>query len=181
MQKLDRTVFWPFKTYFNQSGDEFMINTPGKPMSIYDVPSLMGKTYPRAFAPINIKKGFRVTGIYPFDLEIFKDENLLAARVTDRPDPNIAVIDTEKISDNSDLPDKSTTPCSSKELQTEIDNTCLRQNSLPTTLIKSPEEVRPFPKAGPRKTRGGRRPAKSRILQCLSNGKRQNLHLKLPV
>lgn len=36
LQPLDRTVFGPFKKYLNSAGDSWIINNPGKTMTIYD-------------------------------------------------------------------------------------------------------------------------------------------------
>lgn len=97
LQPLDRTVFGPFKTFFNQSSDEFLVNHPGKPISIYDIPSLVGKAYPKAFNPVNIQKGFQVTGIFPFDTTIFNDEDFLGPSITDRPNPILNIQGTEEV------------------------------------------------------------------------------------
>lgn len=147
LQPLDRTVFGPFKTFLNQSGDEYMINNPAKPMSIYDIPSLIGKAFPRAFTPVNIQRGFEITGIYPFTTTNFNDDDFIASNLTDRPNPA--------------EPCPNPSPGSSTDMKNQtVENSCR-----PTQyFVVSPEDVRPFPKAGPRKTRGGRRPGKSRVL-----------------
>ena len=56
-------------------------------MSIYDIASILGQSYPRAFTPNNITSGFKATGIYPFDKDIFRDEDFMASYVTDRSNP----------------------------------------------------------------------------------------------
>lgn len=38
LQPLDRSVFGPFKTIYNEACDSFMINNPGKQISFYDIP-----------------------------------------------------------------------------------------------------------------------------------------------
>lgn len=50
IQPLDRSVFLPFKNFYNEAFSSFMINNSGKPISLYDIPELIGK----AFNPINI-------------------------------------------------------------------------------------------------------------------------------
>ena len=56
-------------------------------MSIYDIASILVQSYPRAFTPYNITSGFKATGIYPFDKDIFRDEDFMASYVTDRSNP----------------------------------------------------------------------------------------------
>ncbi len=53
-------------------------------MTIYEIPALAGKAFPRAMTPVNIQSGFRVSGIYPLDRNIFTDDDFLALDVTDR-------------------------------------------------------------------------------------------------
>ena len=58
-------------------------------MTIYDVAENLRKAFPRAFTRENIIAGFRVSGIYPMDRNIFKDDEFLSAYVTDRPEPMV--------------------------------------------------------------------------------------------
>ncbi|KAF6035394.1 hypothetical protein EB796_006306 [Bugula neritina] len=68
-----------------------MLNYPGRPISIHDVGGLLGDAYPKAFTPCNITSGFPVAGTYPFNPDIFGEDEFLPSAVTDRPDPNIAI------------------------------------------------------------------------------------------
>lgn len=58
LQPLDRGVFGPFKTYYNEACKNWLLNNPGKPLSIYDIAAITGKAYPLAFTPANITAGF---------------------------------------------------------------------------------------------------------------------------
>ena len=89
LQPLDRTVYGPFKSYINAGIDRWMVHHPGKPMSIYDIPGIVRYAFPLAMTPGNIVSGFRVTGIYPFDRNIFRDDEFLPSNVTDRPLPTM--------------------------------------------------------------------------------------------
>ncbi|KAF6016672.1 hypothetical protein EB796_025016 [Bugula neritina] len=66
-----------------------MLNHPGRTISIHDVGGLLGDAYPKAFTPCNITSGFRVAGIYPFNPDVFGEDEFLPSAATDRPDPNI--------------------------------------------------------------------------------------------
>lgn len=85
MQPLDRSVFGPFKKFVNEYCDLWISNNPGRAMSIYDVPAIVEKALPRAAKSSNIKSGFRTTGIYPFNSNIFTDTDFMAGEVTNRP------------------------------------------------------------------------------------------------
>ena len=53
-------------------------------MTIYDIPDMVGRAFPRAFTSVNIQLGFKVAGIFPFDRDIFSDLEFLPSDVTDR-------------------------------------------------------------------------------------------------
>lgn len=88
LQPLDRTVYGPLKRYYNDTCNSWQLENAGKTMTIYEVASALGRTFPKAFTPSNISSGFRVTGIYPFDRNIFSEEEYLSSYVTDRPSPD---------------------------------------------------------------------------------------------
>ena len=48
LQPLDRSVYGPFKTFYNQAANAFMVSHPGKTIFIYDVAELVGKADERA-------------------------------------------------------------------------------------------------------------------------------------
>ena len=84
LQPLDRTVYGPFKSAFNRSADAFMVNHPGQPITIHDIAEIVGSAYPLAFTPMNIVSGFKCTGIYPYNPNVFSEEDFLSSYVTDR-------------------------------------------------------------------------------------------------
>lgn len=85
LQPLDRSVFGPLKKFYNKACSEWLLSNPGKPMTIYEVAECFGKSYPLAFTPSNIQSGFRVSGIWPFNSNIFSEDEFLSSYVTDRP------------------------------------------------------------------------------------------------
>jgi len=80
-------VFGLFKKYLNSAGDSWIINNPGKTMTIYDIPTTVSQAYPLSMTPTNIQSGFRCTGIYPFNRNIFSDIDFAPSYVTDRAGP----------------------------------------------------------------------------------------------
>ncbi|KAJ4425682.1 hypothetical protein ANN_27878 [Periplaneta americana] len=138
LQSIDVSVFGPFKRYFNSAADGWMLSNPGKTISIYQISSLSDQAFTLAFTPKNIQAGFKKTGIYLFNRDISVDDDFLCSFVTDRPDPNNACVDNSVAQS-----------CP----QDDVANICL-----------TPEQLRPYPKAQPRKKKGGRTPGRSRIL-----------------
>ena len=61
---------------------------PAKPMTIYDIPGLVKTVFPSAMTPRNIQSGFKVTGLWPFNPDIFQECDFAAAQVANRPNPN---------------------------------------------------------------------------------------------
>ncbi|KAI4455735.1 dna-directed rna polymerases i ii and iii subunit rpabc2 [Holotrichia oblita] len=87
MQPLDVGVFSPFKCYYNNAMDSWLVRHPGCPVSIYDVGEVIGIAFTRAMTTENITKALKKTGIFPFDRDVFSSDDLLPSTVTDRPNP----------------------------------------------------------------------------------------------
>ena len=87
LQPLDRSVYGPLKRYYNVACDDWIVSHKGRTMTIYDVPAMVGLAYPKAMTPANIQAGFKVSGISPFNRNVFTDDEFLPADVTDRPPP----------------------------------------------------------------------------------------------
>ena len=77
LQPLDRSMFGPLKSKYNQAMDEWMRSNPGKIVTIYNIPAfIVNKAYLAAFTPSNIQAGFKSTGIYPFCKGIFDKSDI---------------------------------------------------------------------------------------------------------
>ena len=133
-------------------------------MTIYDVP---GIALPNAITPRNIISGFQVTGIYLFNRDIFSESDFLPSYLTDRPDPRteVSAVDfsitkqtssTELSADDFSVTNQTNLSRSNSTLSTSKEGYFLDSNGTPgsapnSLLLPSPEEVRPFEKAQPRK------------------------------
>lgn len=154
LQPLDRSVFGPFKKFLNQEMDSWIKTNPGKRVSIYDLPAISSNALINATTPRNITKGFSVSGVWPFNRNIFTDDEFAPAVVT-----NIMLDNT--LQNTLMIDETFCSPSTSKEsVTTEI----LVQEPV---VDVSPESVRPYPKAKltQKKTKkGGRKKGKSAIL-----------------
>jgi hypothetical protein len=171
LQPLDVAVYGPFKQFYSQSANAWMNNNPGRPMVIHDVAEVVGMAYPLAFTPKNITAAFRSTGIFPYNPNIFTDEDFMSSYVTDRP----LVATQAKPIDGAGGSGAQGDGAGGGGAQgdeaggggAEGDGAGggggqRKGKSLSQSV--SPEQIRPFPKAPPRKGASNRRLAKSRIL-----------------
>lgn len=161
LQPLDLTCFGPFKTYYNRAMDQWLLSNPGVPVNIYSIATIVGKSFPEAFSPVNICKGFLKSGIYPLNPQVFTDADFMGSYVTDRPLEEA----TSSKHNNDD-----TNNCSSEEAtsykQTNKNTNYRATEDIIVTQYKlvSPEQVRPHPKAKAREEGNKRKRAKSTVL-----------------
>jgi len=142
LQPLDVSVYGPFKKFAGAAQDGWLRSNPGKTMSIYDLPLVVADALPRALTPSNIMSGFRAAGIMPFNRDIFQESSFLSSYVTDRPAPPVPSMPGERHSHSDHA------ACVS--VQSEI-HTPDNNSHAAVVAEFSPEAVRPFPKAEPRK------------------------------
>lgn len=173
LQPLDVGVYRPFKNYVNRAQTVWMHNNPGKTMTIYDIPGVVKESLLLALNPANITNGFRASGIWPLNVDIFQDSDFAPSYVTDRPDPN------EEPENVADVTENLTLDLGNSELldsideldvsTTEIHHTKTANESTPSCsgvqTSFSPTKIRPLPKAPPRKINTtSRRKRKSAVL-----------------
>ncbi|KAK4303085.1 hypothetical protein Pmani_024869 [Petrolisthes manimaculis] len=162
LQPLDKSVYGPFKTFFNQGLNAWMLQHPGQCATIYDMAPLMSSAWDRAATPVNIKAGFRSTGIHPFDIGVFSKEDFGGAFVTDRPMANSSQQSTSHKPDHARQQVQATSPDyehpseSQSAMVPGIAMGVSPEVSMSTSTSEQPrrvsvEEIRPFPKAAARK------------------------------
>ncbi|KAG5878592.1 hypothetical protein JTB14_013345 [Gonioctena quinquepunctata] len=153
LQPLDRAVFGPYKQYYNNACDEWLLKHPGQPITLHYVAELAGKAYPLTFTPKNIQSGFRVSGIWPPNENIFGDEEYLSSSVTDREEPTGSTDDPKSSTSQHLVP-----------LNDGDDNNALAMEQTAPEFT-TPEQLRPYPKAKTRTMKASnRKKTKSRVL-----------------
>ena len=85
LQPLDRSVYGPFKTFYNQAANTFMVSHPVKTITIYDVAELVGKADEQALTPRIIRSGFAASDIWPFNRDVFGEDEFLSSYISNRP------------------------------------------------------------------------------------------------
>ena len=184
MQPLDVSVFGPFKTYYDQAATEYLLSNKGKGLTIYNLATISATAFCKAFTIENVQAGFRKTGIFPLNRNIFPHHVFMPNQPFDRPQPTIP--HQENIQPKASTSRESTVGAS--EVTSDSDSiisvspgirpiSSKRQNN----NIVSPVEIRPFPTAAERdpnkKTRKGK---KSSIItdtperQIISQGSKKN-------
>ncbi len=67
LQPLDKGTFGPLKIYWRQECHKFMSENPGQIISKYSFSHVFSQAWDRCMTPRNLRAGFKVTGIYPFN------------------------------------------------------------------------------------------------------------------
>lgn len=140
-----------------------MVSNPAKTVTIYEIPKLAAKAIPLAFKLQNIQRGFEKSGIWPLNSNIFSDEDFACSSITDRCLSEEGNVPSEQsISDQPVTEQPSTGENQSPEDRTSSNVEVIGSSQLesPSTsqisgnVNVTPDVVRPYPKAGPRKLQG---------------------------
>lgn len=67
--------------------DSWMVRNPGKRVTDYDLCTIFTPAYNRIANAEKAVKGFKAIGIYPFNPEIFSDDDYMPSSVTEQVDP----------------------------------------------------------------------------------------------
>jgi len=85
MQPLDKTFFGPLKVNYNRECDKWMVTNAGRRISQYEQASLFSAAYLRSATMEKAVSGFKSTGLWPFNPDVFSAEDFRASLVTDEP------------------------------------------------------------------------------------------------
>jgi hypothetical protein len=83
MQPLDVSFFGPFKKRFVAECDKFMLNNPGSPINLCHIGGLVKEALLLTENSKTASNGFSASGIWPFNPDVFSDDDFLPAGVFD--------------------------------------------------------------------------------------------------
>ncbi|KAJ4443714.1 hypothetical protein ANN_05389 [Periplaneta americana] len=84
LQPLDVSFFKPLNTFMSAAISTKMRELPGQRLNVQHIASLVGVTFPRAANMQIAMNGFRHTGLWPFDRNVFSEADFAPSLVTDR-------------------------------------------------------------------------------------------------
>jgi len=82
MQPLDRTFFKALKSGYNSESDTWMVAHKGQRTSFFDMAGIFATAYNNTATIEKAINGFRVCGLWPYNNQIFSDEDFVVAEVT---------------------------------------------------------------------------------------------------
>ena len=87
MQPLDVSFMKPLMTYYDQELEKWLRNHPGRVVTTFQTAELFGNAYTRAATAQTAMNGFRKTGIYPSNRDIFEPHEFAACEPTNTAQP----------------------------------------------------------------------------------------------
>lgn len=85
LQPLDVTLMRPISMAYSDEIKRWHRSNPGQSVVADDILRLFSAVFTRAARPETIVREFKTTGIWPFNKNIFSDDDFRPAEVTDRP------------------------------------------------------------------------------------------------
>lgn len=103
LQPLDISFMRPLSTYYSQEVNLYLVNHPGRVITLYEIGKIFGLAYNKSATINNAVSGFRKAGIVPYNPDVFSDFDFMAASTTETPyTPNTTNIVDQSI-DNKTL------------------------------------------------------------------------------
>jgi len=138
MQPLDVSFMAPVSHYYSEEVRKWLQSHPGRVVTINQIGKLYGSAFMKAASIETAVNGFRKTGIYPLDRNVFPDWMYEPSETTERP-----VSSKENEGRNIVQP----TPCIGPQVS---ENRETVQNSEPVSVEPSDKSPRPFDSCGPK-------------------------------
>jgi hypothetical protein len=91
MHSLYATFFGPFKTYYSQAFDNWMINHPGRAITEQQIGGLVNHAFEKAATVSIARKGFKGAGIWPFNWHIVSATDLAPSLTSEQSPTSTAL------------------------------------------------------------------------------------------
>lgn len=107
LQPLDISFMRPLSTYYSQEVNLYLVNHPGRVITIHEIAKHFGLDYNKSATISNAVSGFRRAGIVPYNPAIYSDFDFMAASTTETPylpDSSDTTIDQILTEDTTLLP-----------------------------------------------------------------------------
>lgn len=89
LQPLDVSCFKSLKNAWHHATDSFRRMYPGRPLNKQQFPTLFSRAWYKAATPQNAVSGFRSSGIYPYNPDVFPEMAFAPSTVSERPAFNL--------------------------------------------------------------------------------------------
>jgi len=85
LQPLDTVFYKPLSDCYNTAADRWKFTNAGRRISFYEVASLFCEAHEKTATVAKASSGFRCTGIWPFNPDVFDAAEFALSIVTDKP------------------------------------------------------------------------------------------------
>ena len=140
LQPLDLTFFGPLKAAYNREVDKWMTRYPGRRVTDYDLCELFTPAYQRVASIEKAVNGFRCSGIFPLNPDVFDDADFAPANVTELPNPHEPT--ASQAGQGSTQNEADTEPLTTAK---QGDNSS--QVNIPAAVHITVQEISPLPRA----------------------------------
>lgn len=113
LQPLDVSFMGPLSTFYSQQLDYWLVNHPGRVVGLHQISKIFGEAFIKAANIKNACSGFKKTGIFPYDPEVFIEADFAAAETTNQiqepTEPVVAAHQIEMVTPNYNIAPEAST------------------------------------------------------------------------
>jgi len=84
IQPLDVSFMKPLSTYYNTEVTKWLRSHPGRTVSVFQIAQLLTPAFQKAATAQTAANGFRKTGLWPVNRDIFEDHEFAPSEITNR-------------------------------------------------------------------------------------------------
>ncbi|XP_063222242.1 uncharacterized protein LOC134534428 [Bacillus rossius redtenbacheri] len=163
-QPLDRVVFAPLKTAYATEAEKWLVQNPGKVITLYQVAGIFGAAYSATASVKLAERAFKATGIEPYDPDVISEDmfapSLVTAQISNEEGLGLALHQPETMSTEVEK------NCDSNNLNNDQENGNLLSSEPTTsgTIRIQIQSVLPLPQHKRQESKNKRPAQKSNII-----------------